>query len=449
MVQTTRIEQDPPGRRVWLECTSTYSSRYNTGIQRASKSLIDASRDLRPQCVPIIHNGRFFEAIDGFPGVATASTRSATDVLRRSFDAARSLVVRTVPSTRNALHSRRLEYTMRRVVHATHNARRWLRSFRVPIRRRVRFRAGDVLVLLDPSWSVDLSRELIRARREGAEIWLVVNDLIPLQHPQLAPEGSPILMEKWLRRVVPLANGALGISTAVAADLRAGLRAMRLGNGLAVDHFYLGAGLGTIEAGEGSLAAIAEIFADGARVYLMVGTVEPRKNHAMVIDTFDRLWQSGSSAKLLVFGRLGWRSDDLAKRLRNHPEWGRRLVWLDAGTDAELDFAYQRATALLFPSLCEGFGLPLVEAMGYGLPVIASDIPVFREIGGAYPRYVDVSEAGPLELAIRESEARLENQAGRDDPNRRHPVPWISWRESAEMLLAKVTAPRASARGVA
>jgi O-antigen biosynthesis alpha-1,2-rhamnosyltransferase len=441
-----RTEQDPSERRVWLECTSTHSSRYNTGIQRATKSLIDASKDLSPECVPIMYNGRFFEAIDGLPGVATASGRTATDVLRRSFHAARSIVLRAAPGARGALHSRQVEYTLRRLVHATYNARRWLSSLRVPIRRRVRFRSGDVLVLLDPSWSIDLSRELNRARREGAEIWMVVNDLIPLQHPDLAPEGSPILMEKWLRRVVPLVNGALGISRTVAADLRARLQAMRLGNGVAVDYFYLGAGLGAIKAEEGEVATAAEIFADGGRVYLMVGTVEPRKNHVVVIDAFEQLWKTGSKAKLLVFGRLGWRSDDLAKRLTNHPERGRRLVWLDAGTDAELDFAYRRATALLFPSLCEGFGLPLVEAMSYGLPVIASDIAVFREIGGAYPRYVDVSAAGALELAIRERETEweneLENKLGQEGPARRQPRAWISWRESADMLLAKVTGVR-------
>lgn len=433
----------PQARRVWLECTSTERTRYNTGIQRAARNLVDASLDSSQEwaCRPIVHNGRFFEAIDGLPDLATGARRSSVDFLRLGFHRVRVLSLRIAPFAHAALHSPWLEYALRRSVYGFQNALRWGRSLTVPASRRVQFSPGDVLVLLDPAWSVDLTHELRRAKREGAIIWMVVNDLIPIQSPQLAPEGRQILMDKWLRQVVPLADGALGISMSVAADLRAHLDAIGIGQHLRVDYFYLGAGLGEIDGSNGDLAELARIFS-GGRVYLMVGTIEPRKNHAMVIDAFERLWKDGSKAKLLVVGRLGWRSDELARRLASHPERGRRLLWLDTGSDAQLDFAYRRASALIFPSLCEGFGLPLVEAMRYGLPVIANDIAVFREVGGAFPRYVNVSAAGALELAIREFENELENKPERNGPTRRQAASWISWRESAQMLLTKVTDPR-------
>jgi alpha-1,2-rhamnosyltransferase len=101
-----------------------------------------------------------------------------------------------------------------------------------------------------------------------------------------------------------------------------------------------------------------------------------------------------------------------------------------------LDFAYRHAAALLFPSRCEGFGLPLVEAMRYGLPVLASDIPVFREIGSDYPRFFDADAHGALEHALRQLELGLEPTAG----IRRMPRAWLSWQESAQLLLQKVTA---------
>jgi alpha-1,2-rhamnosyltransferase len=411
-------------------------SRYNTGIQRAARNLVDACLS-SPQpwpCRPVIYNGRFFESIDDLPKVAAEAKRSIVDVLRQSFHHARSVSLRVAPGARAALHSQRLEYGLRRFVHGIQNARRWARSLAVPRSRRVQFRRGDVLVLLDPAWSVDLTHELRRAKREGADIWLVVNDLIPIEYPGLAPEGTPILMDQWLRQVVPFANGALGISRSVATDLRVHLNDMGLGDHLRIDHFYLGAGLGKIETGARDVAEIAGIFA-GARIYLIVGTIEPRKNHAMVIDTFDRLWSSGSTSKLVIFGRLGWRSDDVARRVRGHPELGRRLLWLEAGTDAELEFAYRHAAALLFPSRCEGFGLPLVEAMLYGLPALTSDIPVFREIGGDYPRFFDIDAGGALESAIR----TLERESGRSVVVPRTPMVWLSWSESARMLLEKVT----------
>ena len=432
------MEHDRQASRVWLECTSTRASRYNTGIQRAGRNLVNASLSVaRPwPCSAIFYNGRFFEAIDSLPKAATSIRRSGIDVLRQGFHRARSLTLRVAPAAYDALHSQRLEYGLRRFLYGIRNAGRWVHSLTVPQVRRVQFRRGDVLVLLDPAWSIDLSRELKRAKGEGARIWMVVNDLIPIAYPDLAPEGTPILMDKWLRQVVPLAHGALGISRSVAIELRAHLEDIGLGGHLRIDHFYLGAGLGEIEPGASHDDAITANFAAGSRVYLMVGTIEPRKNHAMVIDTFERLWASGSSAKLLIFGRLGWRSDDLARHIRGHPELGRRLVWLQAGTDSDLDYAYRHATALLFPSRCEGFGLPLVEAMRYGLPVLASDIPVFREIGGDYPRFFDADAHGALEHAVRQLEAGLEPTAG----IRRIPRAWLSWQDSAQLLLQKVTA---------
>jgi O-antigen biosynthesis alpha-1,2-rhamnosyltransferase len=431
------MEQERQASRVWLECTSTRASRYNTGIQRAGRNLVNASLSTaRPWlCTAVFYNGRFFEEIDSLPKAATERRRSGIDVLRQSFHHARALTLRIAPAAYDALHSQRLEYELRRFLHGIQNACRWAYSLTVPQVRRVQFRRGDVLVLLDPSWSIDLSRELKRAKDEGVRIWMVVNDLIPIVHPELAPEGTPILMDKWLRQVVPLAHGALGISRSVAIELRTHLEDIGLGGHLRIDHFYLGAGLGEIEPSASHVAAITDIFAGGRRVYLIVGTIEPRKNHAMVIDTFERLWASGSSAKLLIFGRLGWRSDDLARRIRGHRELGRRLLWVEAGTDSELDFAYRHATALLFPSRCEGFGLPLVEAMRYGLPVLASDIPVFREIGGDYPRFFDADARGALEHAIRQLELGLEPTVG----IRRIPRAWLSWLESAQLLLQKVT----------
>jgi alpha-1,2-rhamnosyltransferase len=175
-------------------------------------------------------------------------------------------------------------------------------------------------------------------------------------------------------------------------------------------------------------------------VYLVVGTIEPRKDCGLILAAFERLWAEGSDAALMMFGRAGWRSYDLIDRLRSHPEYNKRLCWFEDGSDAELDFAYRHATALIFASRCEGFGLPLVEAMQYGLPVLASDIPVFREIGGDYPDFFPPGDERAIYDAVRRfADSRISS------PNTvRTPRPWPSWADSARMLLDKVTAPRSS-----
>ena len=428
-------------RRVFLECTSTLASRYNTGIQRAGRNLVNAALAAPGPwtCTAIVYNGRHFTAIDGLPRQAPpASGRPATtDRLRRAFHQMRAGTIRVLPgaAVHDALHSQRMEYALRRVVHGAQNAGRWLRSFGSAAAPRVEFRRGDVVVLLDPAWTVDLSRELERAGDAGAEIWIVVNDLIPADHPDLAPEGTPILLDKWLRRVVPFASGMLGISGTVARDLAIHLARIGLTSPPRIDHFYLGAGLDPVRAPGAALDAIAKACVDpGAGVYLAVGTVEPRKNHRLMLDVFERLWKDNIDARLLIFGRLGWRSDDLARRLRDHPQFGRLLIWFEAGSDAELDHAYKHVSALIFASSCEGFGLPLVEAMHYGLPVLASNIDVFREIAGDYPTYVHLDDPGSLEAVLRERQSTKMQAPGRA-PARE----WLSWADSARMLLEKVT----------
>jgi O-antigen biosynthesis alpha-1,2-rhamnosyltransferase len=445
-VPATDTRHDAGTRRVFLECTNTRTSRYNTGIQRAVRNLVNASLTTPGPwiCSAIVYNGRYFEPT-GFisardePEGVTRQRANAVDLLRRIFHRARAGVIRFVPGTtlRDALHSQRLEYGLRRAVYATQNARRWLLSFRAKALPRTEFRRDDVLVLLDSTWSVDLTGELARASATGAEIWVVVNDLIPIDYPDLAPEGTPILIDKWLRRTVPCAYGLLCISRAVADALRKYLTQSGIGRvALRIDHFYLGAGLDIVNPDPRRLAVIMKAFErPSGTAYLVVGTIEPRKNHAMILDAFDSLWAEGIDTRLVIFGRLGWRSDELAQRIRAHPQLGRRLAWLEAGSDAELDYAYRHASALIFASRCEGFGLPLVEAMQCGLPALASDIPVFREIGGDYPVYFDPDDAASLRDAIRRFELRLSAGGAVQRTARR----WLSWPESARMLLEKVT----------
>jgi O-antigen biosynthesis alpha-1,2-rhamnosyltransferase len=436
---------------VFLECTSTHASRYNTGIQRAVRNLVRASTSIDGPwtCVPVVYNGRFLEPITALAD----SRQSSGDVaqrgdlvgaLRRSFHSARHIFTRAIPSPslRGVLHSQQVEYGLRRIVYAAKNAMRWVRSFgtRVP---KADFRRGDTLVLLDSTWSIDLTRELRRARDAGAAVWVVVNDLIPIEYPALAPEGTPILLDRWLRRTIPCASGLLGISRTVAGELRTHLIRMGVAGAAStrtppVDHFYLGAGLDCI-AGEHALDAVIDVFqrASGS-IYLVVGTIEPRKNHALILDAFDSLWSKGAAVSLCIFGRLGWRSEELVKRIRGHNQFGRRLFWFESGKDAELDYAYRNASALIFASECEGFGLPLVEAMLYGLPVLASDIPVFREVGAGYPRYFDHHDKGAL------GEMILQFESAGPRPGNRIPGQWLSWSDSARMLLEKVAAAPAA-----
>jgi glycosyltransferase involved in cell wall biosynthesis len=195
------------------------------------------------------------------------------------------------------------------------------------------------------------------------------------------------------------------ISRAVADELVDWLNATQPARArpLAIGHFPLGSTFADTLPTRGVPAdADSLLERAGARsTFLMVGTVEPRKAHREVLAAFERLWRTGVDVTLVIVGKEGWMSDSLATQLRSHPEQGRRLFWLDSIADEMLDRLYAASVALIAASRGEGFGLPLVEAARHGLPVIARDIPVFREVAGVHARFFVVDAPEQLAETLR------------------------------------------------
>lgn len=116
-----------------------------------------------------------------------------------------------------------------------------------------------------------------------------------------------------------------------------------------------------------------------ARYFLMVGTIEPRKNHDTLLDAYATYRRTTAEpVGLVVAGAEGWNAAAITKRLREEPG----VVWLGAPPPTELRSLYHGAVALLMPSWDEGFGLPVIEAMASGAPVVASTARALIEVAG-------------------------------------------------------------------
>lgn len=164
----------------------------------------------------------------------------------------------------------------------------------------------------------------------------------------------------------------------------------------------------------------------------MVGTLEPRKGHKQVLDAFECLWQSGTDANLVMVGKQGWMVESLIERLRSHQELGNRLFWLEGISDEYLERVYAASTCLVAASYGEGFGLPLIEAAQHKLPIIARDIPVFREVADGHAFYFNAEKPEQLAEAIQNWIELYKNKAHPKSAN----MPWLTWKQSAQQLLA-------------
>jgi glycosyltransferase involved in cell wall biosynthesis len=306
--------------------------------------------------------------------------------------------------------------------------------------------AGDVLLGLDNSGSMLIEAEAASLfadyRNLGVSVYFTVYDLLPVRVPQFFPPGSDEGHEKWLRAVLKM-DGALCISRTTAADLRdwAGIGGSSRQRPVRIGWFHQGADIDQAGATRGlpkdarqKLAALAT-----RPTFLMVGTIEPRKGHLHVLEAFDQLWSLGVDVNLTIVGAEGWRHlpqamrrtiPQIVARLRSHPEWGRRLFWVNGPSDEYLEKIYAASSCLIAASEGEGFGLPLIEAARHKLPIIARDIPVFREVAGGHAFYFAGEEPDALAQAVKEWLA-LYDQG-------KHPkstaMPWMTWAQSAERL---------------
>ncbi|WP_455342722.1 glycosyltransferase family 4 protein [Variovorax durovernensis] len=295
-------------------------------------------------------------------------------------------------------------------------------------------RAGDVFLGLDLHHAIVQRHEFLDIlRQSGVRTCFILYDLLPIHFPQYFFSGLERLHSQWLH-LICRADGILCISNDVAQDLLTWLDIEQPGRlrKLNVGWWHLGFEEASAPpaAADPAIADFLGTVAKHKNIFLAVGTVEPRKGHAQLLAAFELLWQKKIDACLVIVGKCGWSVDDVALKLQAHPERSTRLHWLEGASDAMLNALYRKADCLVAPSLAEGFGLPLIEAASQGIPIIARDIPVFREVAGENAFYFQGEAAEPLALAIEEwlklkEQGRSPESAG---------IPRLTWSESTQEL---------------
>jgi glycosyltransferase involved in cell wall biosynthesis len=136
------------------------------------------------------------------------------------------------------------------------------------------------------------------------------------------------------------------------------------------------------------------------RYLLFVGTIEPRKNLGRLLEAFEAVQGEGLTEGLVIVGRRGWLTDDFFAQLERSPV---RDAVLFPGyvPDLDLPAIYAGAQAVVFPSLYEGFGLPVLEAMACGTPVVTSSTSSLPEVGGNAALYANPRDADEILAQVR------------------------------------------------
>ncbi|WP_429243463.1 glycosyltransferase family 4 protein [Luteibacter sp. 621] len=290
---------------------------------------------------------------------------------------------------------------------------------------------SDVFVGLD--WAMESlpsTAPLLHTwRRAGVAMHFVAHDLLPITLPEAFHPQTREAFLRWLQAMASLADVVHCVSQSTADDFAHWFGTDHPGHPPRLRVFSPGVAPLAPPA-RGTLSAATEAAFAARPTLLMVGTIEPRKGHEQALDAVELLWASNADLNLAIVGKRGWLVGPLIERIERHSERGKRLFWFEGCDDATLDAIYEASTALLAPSLGEGFGLPVIEAAQRGKPVIARSLKVFREVAGDYPSYF--SGTTPAALATHLARWLTER------PVREAQDEWPSWDQSASTLAAHI-----------
>ena len=231
----------------------------------------------------------------------------------------------------------------------------------------------------------------------------MVHDLIPITHPQFCRAGTTEKHILRMRNLLAWSSGVLSNSQSTLNALTQFAEQQKLTVPPAVVT-HLPA---TILPKASAAPTLHTPY------FVMLGTIEGRKNHAMTLGVWQRLITANgeNTPKLVIIGQRGWACDDVLQQLDNNTRLKPYIIEINDCDDATLSTWLSHAKALLFPSHVEGYGIPLVEALSVGTPVITSDLDVFHEIAGDIPEYLNPDDAGSWLAAI--EDYRLESSPKR------------------------------------
>jgi glycosyltransferase involved in cell wall biosynthesis len=260
----------------------------------------------------------------------------------------------------------------------------------------LRFEPNDILLLPDASWQTYPWAAIDQARDAGSRVVAVWYDVIPLEAPDFFDAQLVAKFSSCFETLFGMVHDVVAIS----ATTRDALAGQLIERGIPAPRLHvLWPGVALQAANPNPRPELKRALADPT--VLIVGTIEPRKGHELLLDAAEILWSEGLLFNLVVVGRIGWKVLSVVQRLTRHAESGRQLYLFHDLTDSDVAFVMHHARVLAMPSYAEGLGLPIIEAELAGCPVVCSDIPVFREIASEYTTLFSPHDAGSLAAALR------------------------------------------------
>ena len=441
-------------KRIFVDCSYLYEHPHlNTGIQRVVRKVLDnletLAKDKDLEIIPVVisHSNFFVIKKEHLYNQQNSSKskllnkESIKNYFKNILKAFRELIVALFPFKRvkNFVYAPKDTFGLSYIIYSIFKNRTQTKE---PTNNNIekeelKVTKDDILLLIDSSWYLNIWPTVSRLKKDGVKVVSVIYDLIPITNSEFCDDFLVEVFKSWFKESLNYIDKFIAISHTVENDLKAFLHKefkIEIENSK-FDHFLLGSDFSYNSNNNLTIRdSLKNIFSSKKNIYLIVCTIEPRKNHKYLLDVFDKLWEEKYDISLMIVGKVGWKVEDTINRINNHKKLHKNLFIFTDLNDKELNYCYKNSKMLLFPSIIEGFGLPIVESLSNNLPVLASNIPIHKEVGKDNIGYFDITNTDSLINLIKDIEQNgiPKNLIPPKD------YKWLTWKNSTQQLLEKV-----------
>ncbi len=293
----------------------------------------------------------------------------------------------------------------------------------------ISFNKGDYVFFPDTSW-IQGSKVFSDLKKGAVNIAVVVYDLMPILEKGIWNDSNTSIFKEWVDGALLMADSVVCISRTVADDVVSYFKQSNIKRTIPLNLFcfHLGFDIPFVET---HIRQTIMDFVRRGRTFLTVGVLGPQKNHLLALQALRKYYQENPTGdiQLLIIGRDAFDNVPFKELYYSTERLGGKVLWVDDADDGELKWAYENCCALLFPTRNEGFGLPMVEAAHFGLPILCSDIPIFREIADTNADYFKVNDVDALKNALvdwNKSKKHADSSA----------IKIYSWQDSAREIIS-------------
>jgi len=294
------------------------------------------------------------------------------------------------------------------------------------------FEEGSIFFDIDSTWGSIAKRSYLYPILKKSKVKIITNvyDIIPFNYPYFTTRDLGYAFIDYIGAVIKYSDIIITNSNAVKVDV------IELAEkiGLDVPHIEV-AGLGadfdkSRKISDKTIEKLGEV--TSKKYILMVGTVEIRKNHKLLFDAYENgLKEQGYS--IVFAGNIGWKVEELITKMRKHPDYNKNIFILNGLSNEAIDYLYQNARYVAFLSYTEGFGLPIVEALAKGVPVISYGTKINMETGSKWCKYCMEDKGESLAKLVKE----IDDNNIYDDWKKEivNDYKYLSWDEAANNFI--------------